>query len=154
MTDQYAAPPTDVHALLARIEDSWRNLLAALDGVPEERMTDPGACDGWSLKDLFGHLAFWDQHAVAEIDRALAGKPREDAAWQAMNDADYAARRAHPLPQQRSDMHQAHAALVERLEAIAGLDAEKLDAAVKPDTYLHYDEHVPDILAWRQRAGL
>ena len=147
-------PPADVHALLARIEDSWRNLLAALDGVPEERMSDPGACDDWSLKDLFGHFAFWDRHAIAEIERALAGLPRQDNAWQAMNDGDYAARRSNPLPEQRADMHQAHAELVERLEAIAGLDAAKIDMAIKPDTYLHYDEHVPDVLTWRQREGI
>jgi len=35
----------------------------------------------WSLKDLFGHLAFWDDHATEEIERALAGLPREDNAW-------------------------------------------------------------------------
>lgn len=154
MTDENNSPPGDVHALLARIEDSWRRLFAALDGIPEDRLADPGACDDWSLKDLFGHFAFWDRNAVEEVDRALAGQPRQDNAWQAMNEADFAARRERPLPRQRADMHQAHAALVERLDAIAGLDAASIDANIKPDTYLHYDEHVPDILAWRQREGL
>jgi hypothetical protein len=51
-------------------------------------------------------------------------------------------------------MHQAHAALVEYLEGIAGLDAGAIDAAIRGDTYEHYEEHTPDILAWRKRAGV
>src|SRR5215216_3459948 len=65
--------PADVHALLERIEESWRQLFAVLDDIPEERMSDPGVIGEWSLKDLFGHLAFWDDHATEEIERALAG---------------------------------------------------------------------------------
>ena len=70
-----------MHALLERIDEAWRQLFAALDDIPEDRLSDPGVIGEWSLKDLFGHLAFWDEHAVAEIERALAGLPREDDAW-------------------------------------------------------------------------
>src|SRR5215212_923289 len=146
--------PTDVHALLERIEEAWRQLFAALDDIPEDQMSDPGVIGDWSLKDLFGHLAFWDEHAVAEIDRALAGLPRADNAWQEMNEVDHAARRDHTLPEQRSAMHQAHAALVERLESVAGIEAEHIDEAIRPDTYEHYLDHITDIQTWRQRAGV
>src|SRR3954468_20951072 len=115
--------PGDVHALLGRIEEAWRQLFAALDDIPEDRLSDPGVIGDWSLKDLFGHLAFWDEHAVVEIERALAGLPREDNAWQEMNETDHAARRDHMLPEQRAAMHQEHAALVERLESVAGIEA-------------------------------
>ena len=84
--------PADVHALLERIDEAWRQLLAALDDIPEDRLSEPGVIGEWSLKDLFGHLAFWDEHAVEEIERAFADLPREDNAWQEMNDADHAAR--------------------------------------------------------------
>jgi Mycothiol maleylpyruvate isomerase N-terminal domain len=146
--------PGDVNALLERIEEAWRELLAALDDIPEDRMSDPGVIGDWSLKDLFGHLAFWDEHAVAEIERALAGLPRQDDAWQEMNVADHAARRDHTLPEQRSAMHQAHAALVERLEAVAGIEAARIDEAIRVDTYEHYRDHVKDVQSWRQRTGV
>ena len=146
--------PSDVHALLDRIEEAWRQLFAALDDIPEDRLSDPGVIGDWSLKDLFGHLAFWDEHAVAEIERALAGLPREDDAWQAMNEADHAARRDRALPEQRAAMHQAHAALVERLESVAGIEAARIDEAIRVDTYEHYLDHIPDIQSWRQRAGV
>ena len=51
-------------------------------------------------------------------------------------------------------MHQTHAQVVERLEAVEGLDAARVDAAVRPDTYGHYEEHIPDIRGWRERTGI
>src|SRR5215211_9331074 len=146
--------PADVHALLERIEEAWRQLFAALDDIPEDRMSDPGMIGEWSLKDLFGHLAFWDEHAVAEIKRAMAGLPREDNTWQEMNEADHAARQDHTLPEQRAAIHQAHAALVERLEGVAGIEAARIDEAIRVDTYEHYRDHIKDIQSWRQRAGV
>jgi len=156
MTDETTSreAPADVHALLERIEEAWRQLFAVLDDIPEERLSDPGVIGEWSLKDLFGHLAFWDDHATEEIERALAGLPREDNAWQEMNEADHAACHDRTLPEQRSAMHQAHAALVERLEGVAGIEAARIDEAIRPDTYEHYLEHIKDIQSWRQRAGV
>src|SRR3954468_6799078 len=146
--------PGDVHALLGCVEEAWRELFAALDGIPEERLSDPGVIGDWSLKDLYGHLAFWDEHAMEEIERALADLPREDNAWQQMNETDHAARREHTLPEQRSAMHQAHAALLERLESVAGIEGARIDEAIRPDTYEHYLDHIKDIQSWRQRTGI
>lgn len=156
MTDELdnSAAPRDVQALLQRIDDAWRELLAALDGIPEDRLTEPGVAGDWSIKDLFGHLAFWDEHAIEEVERALAGQPRRENDWQAMNDADYAARRGDTLPEARAAMHRAHAALLARLEGLAGLEAGRIDANIRADTYGHYEEHLPDIRSWRQRAGV
>ncbi len=148
------AGPEDVRALLARIEDSWSALMESLDGIPDDRLEEPGAVGEWSLKDVLGHIAFWDEVAVKDAERALAGQPEDHDDYQAMNDADYLRRRDHSLPEQRSAMHQAHAALVDYLDDIEGLDATALDAAIKGDTYEHYDEHVADIRTWRERAGV
>jgi hypothetical protein len=144
----------DVRALLARIEASWSALMEILDDIPDDRQAEPGAVGEWSLKDVFGHIAFWDEVATEDAERVLAGQPNEHDDYQAMNDADYQRRRDRSLPEQRSAMHQAHAALVDYLDDIEGLDATALDAAIKGDTYEHYDEHVADIRAWRERAGV
>jgi hypothetical protein len=140
--------------VLARIEERWRALLDALDGIPEERLEERGAAGDWSLKDLFGHIAFWDDQAGQEIERALAGLPRQDNDWQAMNEADHAARQGRTLPEERAAMHRAHAALVEQLEGVAGIDAARVDEAVRGGSYGHYEEHIPDIRAWRERTGV
>ena len=146
--------PGTVADVLARIEERWREMLDALDGVPEEHLEVPGVAGEWSLKDLFGHIAFWDDQARQEIERALAGLPRQDNDWQAMNEADHAARRGQTLPEERAAMHRAHAALVEQLEGVAGIDAARVDEAVRGGSYGHYEEHIPDIRAWRERIGV
>lgn len=156
MTDDstHPDPSTDISALLERIDRSWRQFHAAIDGIPDDRMDDSGVSGEWSLKNLFGHLAFWDENAVRQIPRVLAGQPRAESDFQALNDADHAARRGRTLPEERSAMEQAHAELVEQLETIAGADGTALDAAIRVDTYEHYDEHRRDIEAWRRRNGI
>src|SRR2546423_15398408 len=121
-------PPSDVHELLARIDASWRQFLAASHGIAEERFAEPGVAGDWSLQDLFGHIAFWDEHALAGLERALAGQPRAENDWQAMNEAEYAARRNDTLPGQRAALPRAHAALVEGQEALCRIAARRLDA--------------------------
>jgi hypothetical protein len=148
------AVPTDVRGLIERVDAAWRAFMEALDGIPDERMLEAGAAGDWSLKDLFGHIAFWDEQAIVDLDRALAGQPEREVDWQAMNYADYTLRRDRALPEQRSDMHQAHALLLERLEGVAGLDAASIDEAIKGDTTEHYEDHIRDIRAWRERIGV
>jgi uncharacterized protein (TIGR03083 family) len=145
---------SDIGDLLARIDASWRALHETLDGIPEERQAEPGACGEWSVKDVLGHLALWDENAVEQIPRVLAGHGRAESDVQQINDADYAARRDDPLSRQRAAMERAHAALVERLEAITAADAFALDAAIRDDTYEHYFEHRQEIAAWRMREGI
>jgi hypothetical protein len=57
------------------------------------------------------------------------------------------------LPEERAAMYQAHADLVDRLEGVAGIDAAKLDRAIRGDTYEHYAEHVQDLREWLARTA-
>lgn len=128
--------------------------MATLEDIPEERMEEGGVVGEWSLKSLFGHMAFWDDQALQNIDLALAGRPERHDDWQAMNEADHAARLGRSLPEERTAMHQAHAALIERLEGVAGLEATAIDEAIKGSSYEHYAEHTVDVREWRTRAGV
>ncbi|MBA2597130.1 MAG: DinB family protein [Chloroflexia bacterium] len=156
MTDESDGrePPENVHALLHRIDEKWRELLETLDAVPEDLLEDPGASGEWSVKNLMGHLAFWDDIAIGKIERALAGQPAAEVEFQPLNDADHAARRGRSLAEERSAMHQSHAAVIERLDSVAGIEAAPIDEAISPDTYDHYAEHITDIRNWRQREGV
>jgi hypothetical protein len=144
----------DMQALLGRVDAGWSEVLGALEGIPEERLEDPGACGAWSAKNLMGHLAFWDEHVLEEIDRALAGQPQEAVDFQALNDADLAAREGRTLAQEREAMERTHAAVVARLAGATGSEAERLDRAIGRHTYEHYAAHARDIQRWRQRVGV
>ncbi len=146
--------PADVYALIARIDEAWREFLAASDGIPEERSEEPGVAGAWSLANLYGHIGFWDQQAIRDAESALAGRPNANDDWQELNDADHAARQGQTLPEERAAMHQAHAALIAYLEGVSHLDAAALDEAIKASSYDHYEEHIPDISGWRGRNGV
>jgi hypothetical protein len=146
--------PGDMRALLGRIDEGWREVLSALEGIPEERLEEPGACGDWSAKNLMGHLAFWDAHVLEEIERALAGQPVEEVDFQALNDADQAERRGRTLVEEREAMHRAHAAVVDRLAGTTGSDAARLEQAIGTHTYEHYAAHAQEIQHWRHRVGL
>jgi hypothetical protein len=144
-------------AALERLETSWRGLTEALAGVPEARLTESGAVGAWSIADVMGHLAFWDEQALLAAERHLAGQPPARVAdWQAMNEREAAARAGRSPAEQRAEMERAHELMVALLESRPPLDpaAIGLCGCLEEDTYQHYDEHARDIRAWRQRAGV
>ncbi len=50
--------------LLRRYRDSRAKLLAAIDGLTDEQMSDP-SLDGWAVKDHLAHMALWDDLRAA-----------------------------------------------------------------------------------------
>lgn len=155
MHDMTAAPaPRTVADLLHRIEASWSAFLVSVDDLDEDLLGESGAIGAWSVKELFGHIAFWDDLGRENAARALSGRARQFDDFEALNQADHAARQGRTLAEERAAMHQAHAALVADLEERAELDAAAIDAAVAGSTYEHYDEHAADIHAWRARRGI
>jgi hypothetical protein len=148
-------PPADVHELVERIDAAWSDFLDAIDEIPDERMDETGVAGEWSVKNLLGHIAFWEERATGHIERALAGLPDEesDEVVEGLNAADHEARWDRTISEERSALHRAHAAVVGLLESVEGLDAADLDEAVRWDTYQHYAEHAPDIRTWRGRVG-
>jgi hypothetical protein len=36
----------------------------------------------------------------------------------------------------------------------ARIEAARIDEAIRVDTYEHYQDHIKDIQAWRQRTGI
>ena len=145
-----------VATALRRIDDSWRGLIAALDGIPDERLAEPGVAGEWSIKDVMGHVAFWDEQAVIAARRHLAGEPPRQVDWQAVNKREAAARAGRSAAEQRAEMERAHEAVVTLLRTTPPTDpnAVGLCGCLEGDTYQHYDKHAADIRAWRERVGV
>lgn len=147
------APPT-VSDLLQRIEDSWSAFLASVDDLEDDALQEPNAVGMWSLKELFGHVAFWDDLGRENAALALSGQVRVFDDFEALNQADHEARQGRTLSEERAAMHQAHAALVTNLEDRSELEAADIDEAIAGATYEHYDEHLADVRAWREQLGV
>src|SRR2546423_12325317 len=117
----------DRDALLQQYRQTRAELLAAIEGLSDELMTEP-SLDGWSVKDHLAHLALWDDVRATEVVRISAG---HDSAWRMTGDQDaaynalgYALRLSLSLDQARWELTATRQRL---LDAIASATPRGLD---------------------------
>ena len=142
--------------LLRHYGETRARLLAALDGLTDEQMSDP-SLDGWAVKDHLAHLALWDDIRAAEVERISAGHA---SAWKMTDKQDddhnamgYDLRRSMSAAQARWELESSRRKLV---EAISAAPADALD----PDLYgaaglrsQHEGQHATWIERWRGEQG-
>ncbi len=144
-------------ALLQHYRQMREELLAAIDGLSDELLTEP-SLDGWSVKDHLAHLALWDDVRAGEVARISAG---HDSAWrmtdeqgEAYNALGYALRRALSLEQVRWELATSQQRL---LDAIASATLRGLDGSLYGEAGLrstHEAAHTGWIKRWREERGL
>lgn len=135
--------------LVAKIETSWDSWTAALDGIPAELTGEPGVCGYFSLEDLIGHIAFWDEQDLDRAHKLARGQNVQPNDWATMNDRDYEAHRDDTLEAQTARMLDAHAHLASDVRCLDNIDDLKL-----AETWEHYDDHRKDVLRWRESKGV
>jgi hypothetical protein len=147
----------DRAALLQHYRQMREALLAAIDGLSDELISEP-SLDGWSVKDHLLHIALWDEIRASEITRISAG---HDSAWrmkQPDQDAIYSGL-GHDL---RLDLSpdQAKWELATSgqhvLDAIASATPRGLDGSLYGEAGLrstHEAAHTAWITRWRRERG-
>ena len=60
--------------LLARLSASRAELESVVTHVPPERMTEPGTCGSWSVKDVLAHLAIENDWLTLQLERRARGE--------------------------------------------------------------------------------
>jgi hypothetical protein len=149
------AEPQNAAELTDRIERSWQAWVDAVEGIPDDRLSEPSV-GHWTTKDLLGHVAFWEDWVVAHCQRILAGdpEPAEDAG--AFDHAQVTASRNASVAEQKRYRDDAHAQLSAFLGTIGDDEPKfgKLVTALAGETYNHYDEHTAQVKAWRNAQGL
>src|SRR5680860_541717 len=68
----------DREELLQRIDTSWQDLQQVLQGIPPEWASEPGAAGDWSVKDLLGHITFWERNCATDVQRLGPEEPVEE----------------------------------------------------------------------------
>jgi uncharacterized damage-inducible protein DinB len=147
----------DKDTLLEHYRQSRQQLLAALDGLNDEQLTDP-SLDGWSVKDHLAHLALWDDVRAQEVARISAGHAsacrmteEQDAVY---NDLGYALRQPLSLEQIRWELATSRQRLLEAITAATplGLDASRYGEAGLNSR--HEAQHTDWIRRWRDERGI
>lgn len=147
----------DRDALLQHYRQQREELLAAIDGISDELMTEP-SLDGWSVKDHLAHLAFWDDVRGSEVARISAGY---ESAWRMTDEQDAAYGvlghelwLALSLDQVRWEFAASMQRLLDAIAAATtrGLDASHYSAAALRTS--HDAEHAGWIRRWRGERGI
>ena len=129
----------------AQYEASYRAVLDLVDRFPADRRTEPGVCGEWSLKDLLGHLAFWDADHADGIEAIASGSQLPSADnrdWQTINVEQAALRSNWPWDQVIAELRANHDRLAPLLD-----DPGESDLDEDP-IHEHWDEHRAQIEAW------
>ena len=141
-------------AVMAAIDDNWRQFRDSLDRLLSSDMLTPGVLDDMSVADIVGHVTTWEWELVTALDRGLV-EPVGDVNRFNEN----AARRKKGTGARRivEDMERVHRSLRDEL-------AKAPSACFEPDdpiremidrcTVLHYQEHGTHIRAWAASNSL
>jgi hypothetical protein len=138
--------------LLADLVSARDRLLATLDAIPPQRLTEPGVIGEWSPQELIAHVGYWAGHAVELIHAAELGRLDDfgvaDPPIDEVNATVARVARESDLTTVRTRERAAFDVLAERLRRLdpALLDQRLPDGAtvekgVCEDAVDHYREH-------------
>ena len=147
--------------LIARVDEAWQEFALACQELPPDTLLEPGVVGEWSVKDLMGHVATWEEESLEALSLIAEGKrtPRYSryGGIDAFNDVRWQHFRTLAFEDVRSWFADSHARLLdylagvpERLYAREGRFRRRL----RQDTYGHYSEHTRQVAAWRRARGL
>lgn len=153
-----------------QFQHTWRKDRAeyerVLAEVDEKRMLEPGLPGGWSVKDVIAHVNWHEQEIVVLLEtRELAGSELRGLPADERNIPIHEQNKDLPLGEVLEESNRVFERLWELVSQLADEDlvqASSLDQmpedwepweVIASNTYEHYQEHIPDILAWLAATG-
>jgi hypothetical protein len=148
--------------LLRREAEGWDRLAALVEELTVEQQERPALSpDGWSVRDLLWHLAYWYEDAERVLVRMREGSwdgrdPSRVPGWtDRVNGEEFARSRSMALPEVREAWLGGRARLLAALGALPDVtpEAEEWFEEAGP---MHTDAHLPELQAWvarRQSEG-
>lgn len=151
---------SDRDELLDMLQESRDELVTAMRGLREDRMTAPVAGE-WSIKDVMGHIASWDEFMFNDLSRIARGRVPCLAAFREAEVDDWNAflmrpRKLFPLSQIEAEFDEARAEIV---AALKGLPEKLMAEGQMMRTVIlilanHEKDHARQIREWRQQQGI
>jgi uncharacterized damage-inducible protein DinB len=161
--------PTEAgkQALAARLTEARNELLRLVRSLPPERLETPGAVGDWSVKDVIGHIASWEDRLLTLAQTVLNGHApqiewiKDDEALQAWNHKQYLRKRAWPWDETIRDLALMREEVLwnigwtapEQLFQQHTLDTGSVSPAGLLEGIVEHDqEHVAQLRAWIEAA--
>jgi len=154
--------------LMTSVASSQRQFDAAMAGLNDATLVEIGVVGQWSIADIVGHVAAWEQQVVQYLERWRRGEPPLEPTWSSAdeyNAREAAMRQSWTLAQIREDAAETRRRLQALLVGITneewgvpitmrGREAplgEWIGGALGGDDGpgTHAAEHAQHIMAWR-----
>lgn len=153
------------HELTAKLLSERTRLDAALSRIDEERMPLIILYGEWSVKDLIGHLGYWENTVITLFNTLRAGNnPEPFPELDAINARVLADSRKQSLSEvqrQEKAAYQKILALIENATDhelfdsthFAWTKGQPFEQYIADNTFGHYEEHLPELLTWLKRKS-
>ena len=153
--------------LIKQVETEWENLQAALDGLTEEQMHQPGVVGEWSVKDILAHITAWQTRLIATLFKAEKGfTPDTTDGGQTvdqLNEEFYREMKDRSFDRVWDDLVSSYHQILSRLESWKDKDlfdpkrfewmkGKPFAEYIAGDSYEHYAEHAVQIREWRKKT--
>jgi hypothetical protein len=160
--------PATKAELLEYTRSEHLRLEAALAGISEQDMLQPGVGGEWSIKDILAHISDWEQRFLRWYRTGQRSEipelPEPGLTWDdldLLNQRIYEKHRHRSLPDVRAGFDASYRELITAVEAMsedelftAGHFAWTRDRplliALRANADEHYAEHADQIEAWRR----
>jgi hypothetical protein len=133
--------------LIDRVQRSWDELRATVDGLDDRQLEATGPDGGWSVKDHLIHLERWEAYMLAGLE-GRDGRPElglaegaESPGADAINDGLQRQHASTPPAEVRRRLADAHARTIEVLRTLDAGELERRRAWIAGNTHGHFDEH-------------
>ena len=142
---------------LEREAASWDAFEAQVDRVAPDKREVPGVVEGWSLKDVVWHCAYWARysadHLVMEGDGPFTDpfSAHPDEYWDGVNAEIAEASSAMSWDDVWEGAGDARAS-VRSVVTRPGLTSAAIDFAAE-ESWVHYDEHAEHVRAFADALG-
>jgi uncharacterized damage-inducible protein DinB len=155
--------------LAGQLADARERLLAAIEGLSDEEMLEPGVCGEWSVRDILAHVAAWDRETTAMFEAMLNGERHyfldlDEDGLEQFNQEHHEATRGALLPDVLAELTASREAM---LELVRGVDNLRLFSPAPGDEHAdmsiaaclgaqiqHDEEHAEMIETWREYSGV
>ena len=153
--------------LLRELKAAHDESSQAIAGLAEADLTRPGVMEGWSVQDVFDHVAIWEAEVLKALGQARMGKrptinDLTDAEIEEQNQQWLKASKKKPLDKVLADHAEVRRQMIKQVEKLTDADLSATGGWLKNDTLAtfiaeeiigHERDHLPHLLEWRKRVG-